>query len=415
MQNPKKRSQSAGTVPMAFVGRQPILDRNLNVYGYELLFRDGNLNIADISDGDSATSQVISNTFLELGLESIVGPHWAFINVTRAFLMDSCPLSLPMDRVVLEVLEDTVIDEALVTSLTSLRDQGYAFALDDFVYSPSWDPLIDLSALIKLDVKELGEQTAGEQADLMHSRGKMVLAEKVETRAEFETYKQLGFDYFQGYFFARPEIVSGRRLPANKLANMRLLASLNDPAADMGDLENIIKCDMSLSYRLLRYINSATFPIRRKVESIRQAIILLGLNPLRRWASLMVMAANNDKPMALMQAFLVRARICELLAEANGEAEVREMFFTAGLFSGLDALMDHPLEEIVHALPISAELSDAITEHKGPAGNAVACAIAFERCRPEATTYAALSPAVVQACCTAATAWSYQFSSDLRD
>ncbi len=397
----------------AFVGRQPILDRKLNVHGYELLFRDSHQsNMAAIVDGERATSQVIANTFIELGLESIVGPHQAFLNFTRPFLLDPCPLPLPTGRVVLELLEDIVIDDALVTAVTELRDQGYVIALDDFVYSPDWDPLIELATIIKLDVGDLGVQRTHEHLTLLQARGKKLLAEKVETREQFQTYKEMGFDYFQGYFYARPEIVSGKRLPTNKLSSIQLLASLNNPATDMRDLEKLISRDMGLSYRLLRYINSAAFSVGRKVESIRQAIVLLGLDPLRRWASLVVMTANNDKPVALLQSFLVRARLCELLAEANGDNE-RDMFFTAGLFSGLDALVDRPLAEVIESLPLSQQLAAAITDHIGPAGEAVACALAFERCRP-GISYAALPEATIHGCYTSASAWSFKLSEELK-
>ncbi len=362
----------------AFVARQPIFDTRLQIYAYELLFRSSGENAAgERLDGGQATSQVIWNTFTVFGLDSLVGGARAFINFNRDLLLDDSSIILPPDRVVIELLEDMEVDQDLVDAVTRLADKGYTIALDDFSYQASWQPLVDVAHIVKLDVMALTVSELEEHMSLLQRHDLKMLAEKVETAEQYEQLKAMGFDYFQGYFLARPMVMKGRRTPADRTTILRLLARLNDPTADITDIEALISRDISLSYKLLRYINSALFSLPRRVDSTRTAIVLLGLVNIRRWASLIAMSGFNDKPGDLLGIALVRGRMGQNLAEAAGLADP-DSHFTVGLFSALDALLDMPMEQVVEELPLGEDVVNALLHRQGPLGATLACALAYE-------------------------------------
>ncbi len=361
-----------------FIGRQPIYDKNLKVMAYELLFRSGEGNHAAIRDGDQATSEVILNTFTEFGLDRIVGEHLAFINLTRGFLLGEHPLPVVHERVVLEILEDTVIDADIIAAVHRLARDGFAIALDDFIYHPDLQPLVDVADYIKLDVLNMDRETVREHVALLRRQPVKLLAEKVETQDDFAFCKELGFDYFQGYFFCKPNIIKGRRTPNNQLSMLRLLSKLNEPDISLDELEALIVQDVALTYRLLRYINSAHTSLNRNVDSIRKALVMLGLNTVRSLASLVALSRVDDKPSELMTMSLVRARMCEQVARRLGEKD-SERYFTVGLFSVLDALLDMPMEEVLTSLPLADTLKDALLHHAGKPGEVLRCVTAYDQ------------------------------------
>lgn len=394
----------------ALVGRQPIFKRNLDVHAYELLFRAAETNNeARRFDGNQATAEVILNTFMEIGIERVAGPHVVYINCTRSFLLEDKLLALPSDRTVLEILEDVVVDDRLVTAVEALVSRGYVFALDDFVYSPEWESLIGLAAVVKIDVSALDRRQIEEHLRLLRPRGVKLLAEKVETQAEFAAFSNMGFDYFQGYFLSRPVIVKRKRLPSNKLAILRLLAQLQAPDVDLDELTSILSQDVALSHNLLRYLNSAFFSLHKKLDSIHQAVVYLGVKHLRRWLLVIAMAANRDKPEELMRIALVRARMCELLCELSGRPH-RETYFTAGLLSVLEALLDKPMSELLEEVPLSEELSAALLAHQGPLGEALRCSLAYEVCNWPELVFPPLTNVELRDAYTQAVDWSFQVS-----
>jgi EAL and modified HD-GYP domain-containing signal transduction protein len=363
-----------------FIARQPIFDRDMQVYAYELLFRaseDAALS-ADVEDGDSATSNVIINTFVNIGLEKIVGEHRAFINLTRLFLSNPDLIMLPPEQLVLEVLEDIEPGEALLSGLRSIRERGYRLALDDFVYDERFEPMIELADIIKIDVLGMSPQEIESLAVRLKRPGIRLLAEKVETYEEYELLKSLGFDYYQGYFFARPTVVKGKSLSANQVAVLELVAKVNNPQVEVDDLAEIIRADVSLSHKVLKFINSPASGLRNEVDSVHQAVVLLGLATIKNWVTILALANNSNKPSELNATALIRARSCELLAKASGFARP-ESFFTVGLFSCLDAMMDLPLEELVGELPLSQEARNALLDHRGELGEALNCTLAMEQ------------------------------------
>jgi EAL and modified HD-GYP domain-containing signal transduction protein len=361
-----------------FVGRQPIYDRQLDVFAYELLFRSGEVNQAGVLDGDQATSQVILNTFMEIGLETIVGTKQAFINLTRDFILRDYSDVFPAGRVVMEVLEDVAVDAQLIEAVRGLSTQGYTIALDDFIYHESLHELVAVADIIKVDIMALDRAALQEHVTLLRDYDVKLLAEKVETQDDFKYCKDLGFDFFQGYFFCKPEIIKGQRVPANRLVILQLLAKLQDPEADFQELESIIGRDVSLSYKLLRVINSAFYSLPRKIESLRQALLMLGTKFIASWVSIFILAGIDDKPHELMITAIVRAKMCELLALALRQRN-KEAFFTVGLFSALDALMDSPMQEVLASLPLSDEITAALLAHEGLLGDALRCVLAYER------------------------------------
>ncbi len=361
-----------------FIGRQPIYDKKLQLMAYELLFRDSESNRASFHDGDQATSAVILNTFTEFGLERIVGQHRAFINLTRGFLLGEYPLPLSSERVVLEILEDIRIDDEIIAAVRGLAKNGFAIALDDFIYHPDLQPLVDVADYIKLDVLDMDRQTVREHVELLRRQPLKLLAEKVETQDDFAFCKELGFDYFQGYFFCKPNIIKGRRTPTNQLAMLRLLSKLNNPDIPIEELEALIIQDVALTYRLLRYINSAQFTTNRNIDSVRKALLMLGLKTLRSLASLVVMSRVDDKPSELVTTALVRARLCEQLAKHLGEPQL-DRYFTTGLFSILDALLDLSMDDILDALPLANEIKAALLHHEGELGRVLRCTVACDQ------------------------------------
>lgn len=371
-----------------YLARQPIYDNRLQVAGYELLFRGGPGGAASFSDGDQATSEVITSSVVDIGLDNLVGTHPAFINATSGFLNGELPLPDLKDRIVLEVLEDIEVDQVLVDQLTGLSRQGYPLALDDFVYCPGNEALLPLADYVKLDVRALSADELADNVARVRQHGARLIAEKVEDYAMLATCRELGFDMYQGFFFCRPRLICGKRLEANRLAVMQLITRLQDRDTGMDELERLVTCDPALSYRLLKYINSAYCGIRVEVTSIRQALIMVGTDMVRSWATLLLMSRLTDsKPAELITTALIRARMCELMGE--GDTDRADQYFTVGLLSVLDALLDLAMDQVVDGLPFDQEVRDALNDHSGILGSVLARVIAYERGTPEAQDHSA--------------------------
>ncbi len=374
------------------VARQPILDAQMHVVGYELLFRAPGARTAQVVDAEAATSSVIVDSFMEIGLDELVGEHLAYLNVSRDFLMSVRPLPLPPGRVVIELLENQAIDDELLAVLRELVADGFTLALDDFRYTPESEPLLELARIVKLDVLALEEEELLEQVALLRRRRPRLslLAEKVELRADFERCRVLGFDAFQGYFFARPSLTHGRGVPTQCLGALSAVSSLN-AIEDFDSLEQIITRDVGLSLRLLRYANSAYVFLPRRVGSVREALIMLGARQVRRWATVVVLAGTSDAPHELLVTGLVRARMCQLLCGERDE-QVADRYFTVGLFSVVDALVDAPMADILATLPFSEEIVQALQERSGPPGELLDAVLAYERGDFEIVADSGLAP-----------------------
>ena len=361
-----------------FIGRQPILDRNLKLHAYELLFRNGHKNFNPGSiDDDSATAQVIITAFTEIGLDNLVGDRLAFVNLPYKFISNPDMLPMHPEQVVLEVLETVKIDENTIAGIKNLSERGFSVALDDFIYSEQYDEIMPAIDVIKLDITQIERDQWESQINNLRRFDCKLLAEKVETEEEFETLKDLGVEYFQGYFFAKPKVISGKRLTSNKLSLLQMLAKINDPAADLEVLSDLISKDVAISVKSLNYVNSPASGLSRTVDSVREAIVYLGRETIKSWVNLFIMASVDDKPDELMTMALVRAKLCELLARTSG-VEGADSYFTVGLFSILDSLMDIPLSEVIEQMSVTDEMRDALIDHVGDKGDALRCAMDLE-------------------------------------
>ncbi|MEW6263176.1 MAG: HDOD domain-containing protein [Thermodesulfobacteriota bacterium] len=344
-----------------FVARQPIFDRKQKVYAYELLFRSGLDNFFAHADGDEASSRVITDSFLLFGLEEVTGGAKAFINFTRGLLVKEYALSLPKRFAVVEILETVEPDSEVIEACRRLKANGYELALDDFVYAPSYKPLLELTDIVKVDFLHSPEEEVKKLAKTLLPKGIKLLAEKVETRGDFERALALGYIYFQGYFFSRPVIISRKAIPVFKLQLLRLLREINRPDIDFKMLAKTIEAEVSISLKLLKFINAAAFGLRRKVASILQALTLLGEKEVRNWASLLTLSGlATDKPAELVVTSLLRAKLAESVAGAAGLAQRSADLFLLGLFSLLDAMVDRPMEEILADIPLADDIKDAL-------------------------------------------------------
>jgi EAL and modified HD-GYP domain-containing signal transduction protein len=363
-----------------FIARQPIFDRHGKVYAYELLFRSGLHNYFDCDDQDHAAASVIANSSLLFGLTEMTSNSKAFINCTRKVLLENYMSVLPKELAVVEILEHVEPDAEIVEACRRLKDQGYTLALDDFVYHKNYEPLLELADIIKVDFLLSDAEEQARLAQLFIPRGIKMLAEKVETYEVYEQAKKMGYQLFQGYFFARPVIISRKDIPTNKLQFLRILKDVHAEDVDFQKLAQTIQSEVSLSYKLLKLINSAAFALRHKVASILQALSLLGIQEIRSWVSLLsITQMANDKPAELVVSSLVRARFCEQAAMVCGLGGRKSDLFLMGLFSLLDVIMSRPLDEILHEITIEADVISALTGTPGGMRTVLDLIVAIER------------------------------------
>jgi EAL and modified HD-GYP domain-containing signal transduction protein len=369
---------SAAGDSTVFVARQPILDRNQNIYGYELLFRSDTENVAKIDDGDAATSRVILNSFVDIGIDRLVGSNLAFFNLTRNLLLNHHEFPFPSTQVGLEFLENVEIDEQLLNAARELSARGFIIALDDFYFRKNIEPLIALADIVKVDVLAQDQDALVDTVRQLRRYQVKLIAEKVETREQYDFCQSLGFDYFQGYYLCQPEIVQERVLPDNKLNVLRLLAELQRPETGPDELEAIIRNDVALTYKLLRCVNSAYFGVPLKIRSLSHAIVYLGLDTIRNWARLLALSGLSDRPPELIKLALTRAKMCDMVV-ANLSKETRETAFTVGLFSLLDALMGIDMADVLKRVSLADDITAALVDGSGPYGYLLNTVRAYEQ------------------------------------
>ena len=303
---------------------------------------------------------MISSTLLSIGLENMLGGKKAFLNFNERLLLDGIHQSLPSETIVIEILETVEPTADLLALCRSIRDQGYTIALDDFVSTPELEPLTHLAQLIKVDIRATGKPEQQRLLRTYRSRGIALLAEKVETYEEYEWARAAGYDYFQGYFFARPNVMRGQQLPTSKLNCLRLLSEMKKPELDFKRLEDLIRVDVALTYKLLRYVNSALFGRSDEIQSIQKALLVVGTDKMRHWVALATLSIlATDKPDELATLSIVRARFCELLIKPS-DREMRDEAFLLGMFSLLDALLDCPLEEALRSVSIGPAVAQVL-------------------------------------------------------
>ena len=364
---------------MKYLARQPILNRSRELFAYKLLFRDGLQNSCDGLDLELASTSVLDTSFL-IGFEKITAGHRMFINCPRDFLLRDYISLFPPHSAVVEILETIKPDQEVIDACKRLKQAGYTIALVDFVDSPDQAPLVALADIIKVDFRLTGREE--QHAIVSRHAGKKIrmLAEKVETQEEYAAGMEMGYSLFQGYFFCRPEILQHRALPSFKLAYLELLRAATAPEFDIQELALKIKHEASLTFRLLRYLNSAAFGLRSEIRSVPHALSLLGERELRKWIAVVSVGVLADgKPDELMIVPLVRGRFCEMLAPLAGMPGHANDLFLMGLLSVMDAILDQPLESILADLPVRQEIKDALQSRTGLYWQLLELAIAHER------------------------------------
>lgn len=363
----------------AFVARQPIFHASKKLFAYELLFRTGMSNAFPGIDGGTATSSLLSSSFFTVGIERISGGKLVFINFTEELLRRGVPTLFPKSEIVVEILEDVEPTEEVIEACRDLQQKGYLLALDDFVFRDNLQPLIDMARIIKIDFRLTPLEEVGAMLSRIKGGRCRLLAEKIETHEEFLEAKALGFHYFQGYFFAKPEILKNREVSPSQLTVARLICEVNRSDMEFRQLEELINQDVAISYKLINYLNSAYFGRVHPVSSIRQAVAFLGERGVRMFVSLIVASRLvEQKPDELLRLSAIRGKFLEQLAVVLGLNEGE--LFLLGLFSLLDAMLDNPMEVLVGRLPLSAEMREALVARTGSLAPYLRLVEEYEKC-----------------------------------
>jgi len=356
----------------SFVARQPILDARLDVFGYEILYRQQACDVCAPAfcgqEGDEASRSLLRNVALVLGWDRLTAGRKAFINFTRQLILDEAPLYIPPAVGVVEILEDVVVDPPLLEACARLQRSGYLLAIDDFIPdSPSHLLLAQSADFIKVDFRRTPPEARREIRDLCRSKGIRCIAEKVETQEEFQEALAADYTLFQGFFFGQPVLVSRKDIPVSKLNYLRLICELNQEDISVEALEHIVRQDPSLVHKLLKYINSIFFGLPCEVTSVRQALLLLGEKEVRKWATLIAYTHLGRTPSdEVCRHSLLRAYVMESLASAGKMEKQRSKLFLMGIVSMLDVLLGIPLDEALREIPLGAEVSQALLGAPNP-------------------------------------------------
>jgi EAL and modified HD-GYP domain-containing signal transduction protein len=350
-----------------YAARQPILDAKKNLYAYELLFRDSIDNVFPEIDGDEATSKMIKASKFNMGISGFTGNKPAFINFTLETLIQGYPEMLTNEEVVVEILETVKPGKKLLSICKDLHSKGYIIALDDYEHQSVWSYFYPFIDIIKIDIQQTNFEEVKQIIEAIKDHPHIeLLAEKVETYQEYDQALQLGFKYFQGFFFAKPEMVKTKNLSPSQLAMAELLYETSKPELDLTSITRVFERDVSLSYKLLRYANSAMFRRHSEVSTIKQALVILGSSELKRFLGLMfAITANPDKPTELIKLAMTRAKFCELIAKDMGPQIDDSIAFLTGLLSMIDAILDEELNVVLDKLPLTHEIKDTLLTRKG--------------------------------------------------
>jgi EAL and modified HD-GYP domain-containing signal transduction protein len=399
--------------PPAFVARQPILDKSGRVYGYELLYR--HTEAAEDRAGasnDIATASVIDAMFT-MGLATLTGGKPAFINITRPLLVEGIPAILPKERVVLEIGAEIAADAEIIAACRELRNAGYSIALDDFALGAPHEALLPFAHFLKIDFHEAARASVRLPV-LAPGEGPSLVAKRVETAQRFQEAVVGGYDLFQGFFLGRPVLKETHQVPAQHVAGLRLLHALHNPELTILELEDLVKHDPALCFLILRTINSAAYALRTSVQSIHDALVLLGRDTVRRWAALWSLAGlSKDAHAELLTMATVRARCCELLGASTDKAGAAADGFLVGMCSLLDAILEQPMPKLVESIPVSPGVRAALLGADNLERRLLDCAVAYEEGEWDQCFQIAKSAGVNPAVLPAAYAEALRWSSDL--
>ena len=371
----------------ALFAKQPILDNAHNLYGYEILYRDSDVNQAQILNGESATAKLLVN-YCSGVFESLNEAYVKiFINITKPLIMAEHFLPLPPDRVVFEILEEIDVDDELLVRISELKQQGYTFAIDDYQIDRHLEDLLPLMNIIKVDVLDC---TPTEPAKIIKKIKRVVgtkykpilLAEKIEDEVLFQACQEAGFELFQGYFLAKPKIVYGQNIESSQQSVLNLIASLQNDDIRIEDVVKLVEKEVQLAFQLLKIVNSPLCRIPRKVDSIQDAVVYLGLKTVKKWSLIMVLSSQSEGNIEVLRLLLERAKFCEILASLQNQI-ASEQAFTVGLFSSIDLLLKADKRWVIKQLNLTTEISQAIVSGEGPLGQLLEMALMIEQAKFE--------------------------------
>jgi c-di-GMP-related signal transduction protein len=367
------------------IGRQPILNRDEQICAYELLFRStDSLNAANVSDASQATASVILNTMAGFGIQQILGKHLGFINLELDILMSDSLELLPKDMVVLELLESLEVTPELIERCRELKEAGFTLALDDHEFSPIYEELYHIVEIVKVDLFVTPIDTLGPAIEQYRPYPFKLLAEKVESKEEFLKCLDMGFDYFQGYYFAKPAVIEKKKIDEGGAALLKLMRQMMDDA-EIEEIEKTFRSSPGLTYKLLLLVNSVSFAGLQKIQTVRHAISMLGRAQIKRWVQLALFATDDSHAMEnpLMDMAAVRGGFMEQIAAAcprlRGNREAPDQAFMTGILSLLESLYDIPMAQIAEELNLSEEVKQALVSREGVYGDLLALAEALEQ------------------------------------
>ncbi len=346
-----------------FVARQPIFNKNKQVVAYELLYREGSKNFFDNSiSSTKATSIVLANSYFSIGIDNLIGNNKAFINFDKKLIHNDIPLIFDKNTIVIELLEDIIPDRKFIDKIKELKSFGYTIALDDYIYSYPYDELVELCDIIKVDVLHNSIYDLERIVKKWTNKKRKFIAEKVETNEIFHLLKNIGYDYFQGYFFSKPVVIKGRGIKGNKIHYLRILEELNRKEPSLEKMSKIIEYDVSMAYKLLRLVNSK-FTLISEVTSIKHALAMLGLKEIERWLSLiMIQDFGKNSPNEIIKISLFRSKLGGFLAENSIHKNRKDEIMLMGLVSTIDAILEQPMEIILKKLPLSEDVKNALLQ-----------------------------------------------------
>ncbi len=363
-----------------FVGRQPIYSDGVKVFAYELFSRNSETNQKAFANGDTVTAEALLHECVDVGVGRVAAPHKAFVDVSRDFVVNDYSWLLPKDNVVLQITGDHAPDTVFLKALAHLKRNNYSIALKDLTCSDDVRPIFEVADIVKLKLRNDDHVSlARDVHEIRTFPNVKLLAEEIESHDDYQFSRYLGFDFFEGYFFCKPKQAEDQPIPPNRLSTLHLLSILQKPDVTIEELERAVGQDLAMSVRILRYLNSAMSPLPRKVTSLRHAISMVGTSQIAQWASVIWLDSIEEKPRELMKMSMIRAHACRQLGIAL-KCKNLDQFFTVGLLSLLDALMDRPMNTVLKDLALIAPLKEVLVNRSGPMGDAINCIEAYERC-----------------------------------
>ncbi|HEY5524725.1 MAG TPA: HDOD domain-containing protein [Clostridium sp.] len=348
-----------------FIARQPIFDEYYKVFGFELFFRESNTNIYNYHDGDEATLEVLRNSYLNFGMNKIIGDKIAFINFTANLLKSDIFNLIPSENLVIEILEDIEPETDIVDACRRLKEKGFMIAMDDFTFYEKYNNLIELVDIIKIDFRKTKGLERRDVIRRIKSKNVKFLAEKVETMEEFTEAVSYGYLLFQGYYFSQPVVMSSKKIPENKRIYIKLLEEINSKDINFDIIESLVRGDVSIVYKLLRLIKSSRFGLKNNIKSLRQALNILGKKEIKTWFYFLIMKNSSiNKPDILIQNSLIRAKFCELIALDTSSPDIADNAYLMGMLSLIDVILDKSMNEVLNELMVPDEVREAFLGSK---------------------------------------------------